>query len=299
MKNEKILVVGGTGFIGYHTLKKLQNLNFKLFSISTKHPKKNRRVSKVKYIICDIGNKNLLNKKLNLDFKYIINLGGYVDHSNKIKTMTSHYNGCKNLVDFFRHKKIKNFIQIGSSLEYGSSKAPNKESNLCRPRGNYGISKYKASKYLKKIGKKNNFPYTILRLYQVYGPNQSNNRIIPITINACLKDKNFPCTKGFQKRDFLYIDDLTKLMISILKKKASNKIFNVGSGKPIEIRKAIKIINNKIGSGHPQFGKITMRKDEIKNSFPNIKRVQNQFKWRPKVSFEKGIESTIFFYENF
>ncbi len=299
MRNEKILVVGGTGFIGYHTLKRLQKLNFDLYSISTKPPRNNRKVKKVKYIICDISNKKLLDKKINLDFNYVINFGGYIDHSNKIKTMKSHYTGCKNLVDFFKIKKIKNFIQIGSSLEYGYSKAPNKENSLCRPLGNYGLSKYRASKYLEKIGKKNNFPYTILRLYQIYGPNQINNRIIPITINACLQNKSFPCTKGLQRRDFLYIDDLTKLLILILKKKASKKIFNVGSGKPIQIRKAIKTINNKIGLGYPQFGKIKMRADEINNSFPNIRRVQNQFKWRPKVSFDKGIENTIFFYENF
>jgi len=298
MKKEKLLIIGGTGFIGYHALKKLQKLNFELFSISTKIPRKKRRIKKVKYIICDIRNKKLINKKLNLGFSYILNLGGYVDHKDKVQTMSSHYNGCKNLIDFFKNEKIKNFIQIGSSLEYGSSKAPNKEQHKCKPRGNYGLSKYKASQYLKKIGKKNNFPFTILRLYQIYGPGQDNNRLIPITINACLKNKSFPCTSGLQTRDFLYIDDLTRLLILILKKKASNKIFNVGSSQPIQIKKVINKINTKIGLGKPKFGQIRMRKDEIKKSFPNISRIKKEFKWKPKISFERGIVNTIFFYEN-
>ncbi|MAU58249.1 MAG: hypothetical protein CMC33_01140 [Flavobacteriaceae bacterium] len=299
MRKEKILIIGGTGFIGHHTLKKLQKLNFELYSVSTKYPRKSRKVKKVKYIICDISRKKLLDKKLNKGFSYIINFGGYVDHKNKAKTMASHYNGCKNLVDFFKYKKIKHFIQIGSSLEYGSSITPNKENNSCKPRGNYGLSKYKASQYLKKIGKKYNFPFTILRLYQIYGTNQSVNRLIPITIKACLKNKSFPCTNGLQRRDFLYIDDLIRLLILILRKKASNKIFNVGSGKPIKIKKIIKIINTKVGLGKPLFGKIKMRKDEIKNSFPSISRIKNQYKWIPKVSFEKGIKNTIFFYEKY
>ena len=297
MKKEKILIIGGTGFIGYHALKKLQKLNYTLYSVSTKYPKKNRKVKKVKYLICDISKKKLLNKKLNLDFRYIINFGGYVDHRNKAKTMASHNRGCKNLVDFFKHKKIKHFIQIGSSLEYGASRVPNKETSSCKPLGNYGLSKYKASEYLKKIGKKNNFPFTILRLYQIYGSNQSLNRIIPITINACLKNKSFSCTNGLQKRDFLYIDDLIRLLILILRKKASKQIFNVGSGKPVEIRKVIKIINKNIGLGNPLFGKIKMREDEIKSSFPNIHKIKNQFKWTPKISFKKGIKNTILSYE--
>ncbi len=298
MKKEKLLVIGGTGFIGYHTLKKFKKLDFELFSTSTKNPKKKRRVKKVKYIICDIRNKKLINQKLNLGFSYIINLGGYVDHRDKGQTMSSHYNGCKNLIDFFKNKKIKNFIQIGSSLEYGSSKVPNKEHHKCKPRGNYGLSKYKASEYLKKIGKKNNFPFTILRLYQIYGPQQDNNRLIPITINACLKDKSFPCTSGLQIRDFLHIDDLTRLLKFVLKKKASNKIFNVGSSKPVQVKKVIKKINTKIGLGKPKFGQIRMRKDEIKKSFPNISRIKKEFKWKPNISLENGISNTILFYEN-
>ena len=83
-----------------------------------------------------------------------------------------------------------------------------------------------------------------------------------------------------------------------MKKKATNKIFNVGSSQPIQIKKVINKINTKIGLGKPKFGQIRMRKDEIKKSFPNISRIKKEFKWKPKISFERGIVNTIFFYEN-
>jgi hypothetical protein len=50
----------------------------------------------VKYIIADISNKNFINKKIKENFQYVVNLAGYVDHSNEIKTYKSHYLGCKN-----------------------------------------------------------------------------------------------------------------------------------------------------------------------------------------------------------
>ena len=65
--------------------------------------------------------KKFLFKSLdNIKVDYVINLAGYINHSNKKQTLNSHYYGCKNLVDYFRLKKnLVLFIQIGSSLEYG------------------------------------------------------------------------------------------------------------------------------------------------------------------------------------
>ena len=60
-----------------------------------------------------------------------MNLGGYVDHSKLKKTFTSHYNGCINIAEVFKTKKIECFIQIGSGLEYGKNNSPQKENLKC------------------------------------------------------------------------------------------------------------------------------------------------------------------------
>ena len=120
--NKKLLIVGGTGFIGSKLAKKTVEKGWKVFSISTNKPKKLRKVSKVKYLICDISKKRLLEKKIKTNFDYVVNLGGFVDHRNKVKTYNSHYIGCKNLAQIFLKKSIKSFIQIGSGLEYGKCK---------------------------------------------------------------------------------------------------------------------------------------------------------------------------------
>ena len=86
--SKKILIVGGTGFIGYHLAKKSLKNGWQVTSISTNPPKKKRYLSKVKYIRCDITNKKLLKNRINFFFDYVVNLGGYVDHSNKKKNIT-------------------------------------------------------------------------------------------------------------------------------------------------------------------------------------------------------------------
>ena len=127
MKKNKILITGGTGFIGYHLAKKCLDLNWSVDSISTKSPPLKRKLKKVNYLKIDISKKRKLIKNLKNDYDFVVNLAGYVDHSKKNKTMKSHFNGCKNLANFFLNKNLKKFVQIGSSIEYGKSKSPQKE----------------------------------------------------------------------------------------------------------------------------------------------------------------------------
>ena len=64
MKNQNILVAGGTGFLGFHILKRLKKYKFKLFSISTKNLLKKRKIKSVKYLLCDISKKKKFKKNL-------------------------------------------------------------------------------------------------------------------------------------------------------------------------------------------------------------------------------------------
>ena len=181
MKKIRILIAGGTGFIGYHLAKRCLKLKWKVVSISTKPPKQKRKLKNVSYLIIDISNQKKLVKKLSAYYDYVVNLAGYVDHSNKKKTYISHYIGCKNLATIFLNKKIIKFIQIGSCIENGKSRSPQKEimirnENLIN--STYGLAKYKASKYLLNLYKNFSFPVVILRPYLVYGPNQNLNRFL-------------------------------------------------------------------------------------------------------------------------
>ncbi len=295
-----ILIVGGTGFIGYHLAKKSLKKGWQVTSISSKPPKKIRYLSKVKYILCDITKKKSLRNKIKKYFNYVVNLGGYVDHSDKKKTFTSHYAGCKNLTEIFLKKKPTSFVQMGSSLEYGNTKSPQSEKVKCNPKlinSTYGKAKLLSSIYLTNLFRKKNFPCTILRLYLAYGPKQDINRFLPIIIEGCIKDKKFPCSKGNQLRDFVHVNDVVDAILkSLVNKNAKGQIINIGSGKPRQIRKIIEYIKKVSKGGSPQFGKIKMRKDEIIKLYPSIKKAKKVINWRPKISFQKGLKSTIKFY---
>ena len=268
-------------------------------SFSKNKPKQIRRINKIKYVYGDIFIKKSL-KKIDKEFDYVVNLGGYVDHSNKKKTFESHYIGCKNLAKIFLKKNLLAFVQIGSCVEYGKSRSPQKENIRCNPKtikSVYGKAKLLVSKYLVNLFKKKKFPSTVLRLYLAYGPKQDTNRFFPIIIKGCIKNEKFPCSKGNQLRDFVHVEDVVEAILKSLKNKnAKGQIINIGSGKPRKIKDIINHVKKISKGGFPQFGKIKLRKDEILKIYPSIKKAKNKINWKPKISFRKGLKSTIKFY---
>ena len=294
MRKPHLLVVGGTGFIGYHLAKNSLKKGWQVTSISSRLPRKKRYLPKVKYIICDITNKKSLKKNIRKTFNYVVNLGGYVDHSNKKKTFESHYVGCKNLTEIFLQKVPMAFVQMGSSAEYGNVKSPQKENAKCSPKSVYGKAKLLSSIYLIDLFKKQKFPSVILRLYNTYGARQDLNRFIPIVISGCIKNKKFPCSIGNQLRDFLHIDDAVDAILkSLTNKNAKGQIINIGSGKPRIIKNIIEYIKKIVKGGYPLFGKVKLRKDEILKVYPDINKAKNKINWKPKISFKKGLKITI------
>ena len=295
---KKILIIGGSGFIGYHLAKRCLAKGWSVSSFSTSKPKKIRKLKHLNYIIGDISKLNHLSR-IKGYFDFVVNLGGHVDHKNKIKTYNSHFQGTKNLAKFFLNRKIKIFIQMGSSGEYGKLKSPHNEKFSGNPSSSYASSKLKASNYLINLFKKENFPVVILRLYQAYGPKQSINRLIPIIITNSISNKSFPCSEGKQFRDFIYIDDVIDAIVKCItsKKYILGQIFNLGTGKSIKVAKIIKKICSLTKKGKPQFGKLKMRKDETLKIFNNIKKIENTLGWRAKISFNKGLQETLRFYK--
>ncbi len=296
---KRILIVGGTGFLGKCLQKKCLSKNFEVTILSSSKKKVKKKNGQ---IFCDISKKKELSKKLNnKTFDFVVNLAGYIDHSKKIKTFKTHYIGCKNLADHFKNKKLEKFIQIGSSVEYGKIKAPqteDKKIGFSYLKSYYGKAKFKSTQYLLKLNSQKFFPCTILRFFLVYGPGQSEKRLIPFVVKNSLMNNNFISSSGNQLRDFLYIDDAIDAIMKCLKNKESNgHIINICSGSPVKIKFIINKICKKIKKGKPIFGKIALRPDEPLKLYSNYQKAKKLLGWRPKIKLEAGINKTIKFYE--
>ncbi len=298
LNQPSILVLGGTGFIGKHIIRQLVKKKWIVVCASLSLPKKKNRLKNVTYYKVNLKSFNSVKKKLNKPFQYIINLAGYIDHSNLRsdynKIMHEHFTAVKNIIKVVPRKNLKKFVQIGSSVEYGLAKAPQKESNKLKPITTYALAKAKTSNYLKKIYKKEKYPFVIARLFLTYGPGQKKDRFIPQIISGCLKNKKFPTTSGNQIRDFCYIDDtVSAILLLLTNKKIVGTTFNVASGVPVKIKTIINLINKTIGKGTPEFNKRKLHPGENEILYADIKKIKKKLNWRPKIGLLNGLKKTI------
>ena len=302
LKNSSILVVGGTGFIGINLVNKLLKIGAKVTCLSLKKKQKKITHKNLRYIFCDYSNFNILKKKINKPFDYVVNLGGYIDHSKFFdkgrKVIDSHFSSTMNLLLLLKRNKLKKYLHIGTCDEYGENISPIKEDSREDPITSYAFAKLASINLLIMLYKTENFPITAIRLFLVYGPSQKNDRLIPQVINGCLKKKHFPVSKGNQLRDFCYVDDvINAIILSLVKKKSLGEVFNVGSGKPVSVKFIINKISKIIKQGKPQFNKIPFRKNENLKLYPSITKIKRFLGWKPKTNLNEGLVKTINYYK--
>ena len=298
-KSKKLLIVGGTGFIGINVTKEAVKRGFHVSVISKKKYLKLEQISEAKYISVDITDaKSLLFKLKGLSFDYVLNLGGYVDHSNYFnggdEIINVHFNGTKNLVNCIDKDNLKGFIQIGSSDEYGDNTAPQNENHRELPISPYSFAKVASTHFLQMLYRTEGYPVVILRPFLVYGPEQDDNRFIPQIIKGCLSNDKFSVSHGEQLRDFCYIDDVVDaIFLSIKSDGCFGNVINIASGKAISIKEVIKIIQKIIGCGDPQFGKISSRPGENQRLYADIFMAKKLLNWNPKITLKDGLEKVI------
>lgn len=298
MGQTRLLVVGGSGFIGRYVVERGLRQKWHVTSIGLHTPKISKKTAGAQYIEANITQASTLKSLGDNKFDYVVNLGGYIDHelfgSGGRRTITSHFDGLLNLLEFLDRSTIKRFIQIGSSDEYGNVAAPQNERLRESPITPYSLAKVAATHFLQMLNRTEGFPAVILRLFLAYGPGQDNQRLLPQIIQGCLENREFPVSGGAQIRDFCYVEDIVEAVFGCLDCPSVNgHLLNIASGEPKQVREVIELIVKLIGSGRPQFGKVPYRKGENMSLYADISAARKLLNWSPRWVVLDGLNSTI------
>jgi len=294
----RLLVVGGTGFVGRHIVNHALGLSWDVTSFSLR-PDAEANPTGVRYVSVDIANGIALKEALgNASFEYVVNCGGYIDHKlffgGGKGVFDAHFLGVMNLVEALDRDVLQAFINIGSSDEYGSTSAPQTETQREEPISPYSLGKVAATHFLQMLYRTENFPATTLRLFLTYGSGQGNHRFLPQIIRGCLEGRPFPTSKGEQLRDFCFVQDVVDAVFAAFPNPASKgEVINIASGLPVSIRQVIETLKQQIGRGDPQFGEVPYRSGENMKLYANISKAKALLSWEPKVTLEQGLNKTI------
>jgi len=300
----RLLIVGGTGFIGSKIVSAAVKQGFECTVLSLNPPKVDTKLTGVNYLQADLVDRSqaihILSRRA---FDYVVNLAGYIDHSKFCrggrKIIDVHFVGLLNLLESLDLQALKGFIQVGSSDEYGDLPAPQFEDMRESPISPYSVAKTASTHLLQMLSKTENFPVVIARLFLVYGEGQDNKRFLPQIIQGCLKDREFSVSLGEQFRDFCHVDDIAQGILAMLRaKNVHGKVLNLASGYPITIRAMIEKVRGIIGFGKPLFGKNPYRVGENMALYASMKRTQNLLGWKPSIELDEGLHRTIEFYRD-
>ena len=237
--SERILIVGGTGFIGRNLTLNAVKDGYNVVVLSLNEPPDEKKIDGVKYLQMDITESTQTNGQLSDNsFDYVVNLSGYIDHCRFLEggrqIIEAHFVGVQNLLQLLDWTKLKRFVQIGSSDEYGNLPPPQHEELRESPISPYSLGKVCSTHFLQMLHRTQNFPVVIIRLFLTYGPGQDNKRFLPQIINGCLSDNHFPTSAGEQLRDFCYVDDITQgILMALTNEKVNGEVINLAFGNPV------------------------------------------------------------------
>ena len=227
---KKIVVTGGNGLLGSHFRKK-----YKQKYIIIKYP------HRIEYF------KKFQNWLKNKKFNYFIHFAAITKNESKKFKKTLNLINVKssiNIINSLNRYKIKNFnyfLFISSSHVYGYSNKKISEKKIRKPANPYGNSKKKVEDFILKNNKKLYFRCGIARVFNTTGYKQKKGNFVPDMLSKIKNSNHIDNVNQF--RDFIHIDDVTKSIELMLRKKIKLPI-NISSGKKINLIKVCKIINS-------------------------------------------------------
>jgi nucleoside-diphosphate-sugar epimerase len=295
----RLLVTGGTGFIGHHLLRRTRQNGWETASLSRDPPLPAREISNVNYLFADLCQIEEVHRVLDGKyFDFVVNLGGTPDHQlffdGGRNQINQHFESTLNLVEVLDRRNLRRFIQVGSSDEYGNNPAPQNENCRERAISPYALAKLSATQFVQMLHRTENYPAVCIRLFLAYGPGQDRKRLIPQVIQGCLENRSFPVSEGKQLRDFCYVEDIVTAIETILKTdSAIGEVVNIASGIPRSVREVVNLICKLTEGGSPHFGGGTYRPNENMELFADITKAKTLLAWEPKTSIESGLFDTI------
>ncbi len=304
MTKKRVLVTGGSGFIGSHLVHRLLSSAAEVaVTVRYGNVMKNERLKDVysglRIIEADLRNRGALTQVREFRPDVVFHLAAY-NHVGESFTQVEecfdvNAKGTANLLDICG--EAERFVYMSTSEVYGKQDSVPFIETMCPvPISPYAITKYSGELYCRmkqRIGGGSSI--IVVRPFNTFGPYQSTKAIIPELILNCLQGKAIRTTLGEQTREFNFVGNIVDGLI-----KAGEHVGNVTE--PINLASAeevaIRDIVRKIASltqtkSEIEIGALPYRPTEIWRMYADRSRAESILGWTPRINLDEGLKITV------
>lgn len=322
-----ILITGGAGFIGSNFVKlilkkypeyKIINLDNLTYAGNLENLKDIDTSPNYMFFKADIRDRKIVDmlfKTQNIDMVVNFAAESHVDRSIEDPEifLTTNIIGTQVLLDAakkywkinpndkycMKYKDGVKFIQVSTDEVYGALGATGMfvETMPLLPNSPYSASKASADMIVRSYNETYGLPVNITRCSNNYGPYQFPEKLIPLMINNCLKEKDLPVYgDGMQIRDWLHVSDHCSAIDTVLHHGEDGEVYNIGGNNERANIEIVKLIINTLGKSEDLIKYVKDRPGHDRRYAIDNTKITKKLGWEPKYTFEQGMKETIQWY---
>jgi len=295
----KVLVTGGSGFIGSHVVDKLRDRGIRVRIFDMVMPTFRSDVEFYHGSLLDLEALRMSLSGIDVVY-HLAAVADVKDVANEpLYAESINVRGTINVLEAIRRSPgPKRLIYGSTTWVYGGvqQEVVDEETPLMPSMHLYTATKLASEYYCQSYMRMYQLPTTILRYGIPYGPRAREGAVVPIFVAKALRGEPLTIAgDGSQFRKFVYVEDLAEGNVLALKSVAVNKIYNLDGTERVTIKQIAELIQHELG--HVTIDYVLSRTGDFSGKEVSSRRAKEELGWEPTVKFADGVKQYIAWYQ--